>query len=95
MFELSKPQLMHLIKQRSRILNQIRQDKGIETDTANEMDTKLCNNLSDAVELVKAKWTSFLAKKVKDMQYTPKEAWKEVTVLKEGLTRHHAQPTMM
>ena len=94
-YEMSKNILTPLIKQRSRVINRIRQDKSIPRETAKEMCQTTKTNLLDTVTLAKSKWATHLAKKVHSLRLNPKEAWQAVKDLKKGITGHHVAPTTM
>lgn len=94
-FEFSKDALTPLVKQRSRILHRVRQDKSILPDIAKKLCCDARQNLQDAISLAKVKWAEHLARKVHGTKLNPKEAWKAVRELQAGLTGHHLKPPTM
>ena len=79
--------LLTVITNRDNLLHLIR-----HTDPSNhdsicviKHDLKLVqNNVTDSIDLAKARWPAFQAARIHKMRFTPKEAWKRVKLLVGG-----------
>ena len=59
-------------------------------------DLKLVqNNVTDSIELAKARWSDFQAARIYKMRFTPKEARKGVKILVGGKKSHLIKPVVM
>ena len=94
-YKMSKEIITPLVKQRSRIIHRVRNDSSIPVQQAKQMCIDARKNLSEAIQLAKAKWVNELADSIKRVHTTPKDAWKAVKELQAGLTGHHVKPTNM
>ena len=53
------------------------------------------NNVTDSIDLAKARWSAFQAARIHKMIFIPKEAWKGVKILFGRKESHHIKPVVM
>ena len=53
------------------------------------------NNVTNNIDLSKARWSAFQAAWIHKIIFTPKEAWKGVKILFGGKESHHIKPVVM
>ena len=53
------------------------------------------HDVTNNIELAKAKWSAFQAKRIHKMRFTPKDALKEVNILVGGKESHYIKPVVM
>ena len=89
-FQLSKDTLKPLLDKRSEFLYHVRQLRSVSEEIIQQY-RDLKNDVKDAVSAAKIKWTEELAKKIHDMNFTPKAAQQAIKTLKKGCTSHHEE----
>ena len=82
---MSKDIISPLIKQRSKIIHQVKK----YSSKAKAMCIDARKNLSESIKITKTKWTNKMAESIRNIHQAPKEAWKAVMELKAGQTGHH------
>ena len=59
-------------------------------------DLKLAQHaVTDSIELAKTSWSAFQAKRIHNVRFTPKGAWKGVKILVGGKESNHIKPFVM
>ena len=97
-FNHSLAKILPVITNRDNLLHLLRHTDPSNFDSIREIkhDLKLAqNNVTDSIDLAKARWSAFQAARIHKMIFTPKEAWKGVKILVGGKESHHIKPVMM
>ena len=69
--------------------NNFQQEQAIKI--ANDVKSKL----REGIELAKSKWTENWANRINDIANTPRNAWKDVTTLKEWIQGRYKSPDIV
>ena len=47
--------------------------------------------MRDAIVIAKSAWVRYVAKQVEEMNFSPKDTWKAIKLLKDGYTSYHIE----
>ena len=97
-FNHSLATLLPVITNRDNLLHLLRHTDSSNCDSIREIkhELKLAqNNVTDSIDLAKARWSDFQAARIHKMRFTPKEAWKGVKILVGGKESHHIKPVVV
>ena len=97
-FKHSLATLLPIITDRENLLHLLLHTDPSNYDSIRDIkhDLKLAqNNVTDSIDLDKARWSAFQAARIHKMRFTPKQAWKGVKILVGGKESHHIKPVVM
>ena len=88
----SKVALDKAIEKRNRAHDRWTADNSTENREAHREERRAAK---EEIRKAKEKWQEKKATEVHQMRYDPKNAWKAVRELQEGISQHHVKPTIM